>query len=79
MAQRIEIAYGPPGVAGVRHLMAVGDADMADGAAEAAMRRGAWLAGGVWLVGLLVGSPWLRAAGVGGAAALVLAKTAARR
>lgn len=78
MPQRIEIAYGPVGQKGVTHMMAVGAADFDEGAADRAMRRGLWLAGGLWLTGWLLGSTRVRSIALGAGGALWLARRASR-
>ncbi len=67
----MNLSYGPPGQHGVTTLMAVGSDDVELGTADRAIRRGAWIGAGAWLLGALTGKKTLQATAMGATLALV--------
>ena len=70
---RLDLAFGPPARRGVTTLMSVGADDPVTPVPtlDDLARRGAFLSGGVCLLGFLAGSQTLASVGFGGIAALV--------
>lgn len=66
----MQIAYGSPGHKGVTHLMAVGAAELEEGAADRAAKLGLYGSVAAFAVGVVLGSTTVRNLGLGGAIAL---------